>query len=249
MRIPRNRNPPLFGRLAELTRTTLLSRPASRSVTSTWKSPQDCLGHVPGLAWEQPLPSIQVVNPSDLTPLLPRLRAMALYALGNSSTADDVAQEAVARALARADEIRDTANVAGFVAGIARHIIADHIRAKQRIEVDVHAIEIPHAHPDALAQLMADEQRVQLRTALRQLSAADCEILRLSYVEGLGAAEVGNRLNETSMVVRKRKSRAVERLRAAYLRIAEPDDPSHNRPPDPTIGRDPVSFQPGGTVG
>ena len=174
---------------------------------------------------------------------------MALYALGDASTADDVAQEAVTRALARASEIRDAAKIPAFVAGIARHIITDHIRAKQRVEVDIDQIDIPHAHPDALAQLMADEERSQLREALLQLSAVDREILRLSYQEGLGPAEVATRLNETSVVIRKRKSRALERLRTLFTQIAEPGSGGHKRPPDTTVKRERiVSFKEGGPI-
>src|SRR5262245_45696877 len=106
---------------------------------------------------------------------------MALYALGDASLAQDIAQEAITRALARASEIHESSNGAAFVAGIARHIIADHIRARRRIELDVASIEIPEAHPDALAQLLSDEQRRQLKQALLKLSAGDREILRLSY--------------------------------------------------------------------
>jgi RNA polymerase sigma-70 factor (ECF subfamily) len=173
---------------------------------------------------------------------------MALYALGDPSTADDVAQEAVTRALARADELREPAHTAAFVAGIARHIITDHIRARRRVEIDVDEVEIAQAHPDALALLMADEERAQLRAALLRLSAGDREVLRLSYEEGLGPAEVGERLSETSTVIRKRKSRALERLRANFHQISDPPHGRHKSTSEPTDKRSPPSYRGGNHV-
>jgi RNA polymerase sigma-70 factor (ECF subfamily) len=162
-----------------------------------------------------------VFNASDLSHLIPGVRLMALRALGDASIADDVAQEALARAITALEKgsLRQQGNMAAFVAGIARHIITDYIRARRRIEVDIDMIELAHGKPDALATLIADEEKAQLRAALEDLSAVDREILRLSYDEGMSPAEVAERLGETSTVVRKRKSRALERLRSAFQRI------------------------------
>lgn len=174
---------------------------------------------------------------------------MALYALGDPSLAQDVAQEAITRALARASEVHEPANTAAFVAGIARHIITDHIRARRRIELDVTSVDIAEAHPDALAQLLSEEQRQQLKEALLSLSAGDREILRLSYEEGLSSDEIAHRLEETSAAVRKRKSRAIERLRASFMSIAEPAAPRHIRVPVPTVRKSiAISFLEGGAV-
>jgi len=185
------------------------------------------------------------VNPADLSKLVPRLRAMALYALGDEATAQDVAQEAITRALARAHELRDPEKAAAFVLGIARHIITDHIRARRRIEVDVDNFEIEESHPDALALLLADEQRAQLRNALTELSADDREVLRLSYDEGLGPADIAARLNQPYTAVRKRKSRALERLRA----LMRSEDASHNQGGETTFKKENgISYQGGGAV-
>lgn len=163
-----------------------------------------------------------VFNAPDLSHLIPGLRVMALRALGDAALADDIAQEALTRAITALDKgsVRQHGNMAAFVAGIARHIITDHIRARRRVEVDIDMIELAHGKPDALATLIADEEKSQLRAALQDLSAVDREILRLSYDEGLSPAEVAAQLGETSMVVRKRKSRALDRLRSSFQRIA-----------------------------
>jgi RNA polymerase sigma-70 factor (ECF subfamily) len=185
------------------------------------------------------------VNPADLSKLQPRLRAMALYALGDDAIAQDVAQEAVARALARAHELREPEKAVAFVLGIARHIITDHIRAKKRVEVGVDDVDIYEPHPDALAVLLADEQRDQLRAALTHLSTDDREVLRLSYDEGLGPAEIATRLNQPYTAVRKRKSRALERLRTLMAEA----DASHNRGSEATLSReDTRSYQGGGSI-
>lgn len=149
------------------------------------------------------------------------LRLMALHALGDADAAEEAAQEALARALAalsngRAPEIH---NLGAFVHGIARHVIADVQRARQRL-VGAEALANqpdPASTEDALGRAIAAEEREQVRAALRRLSTGDRRILHLSFYEGLTPAEVGERLGEPALRVRKRKSRALERLRRAFL--------------------------------
>jgi RNA polymerase sigma-70 factor (ECF subfamily) len=146
---------------------------------------------------------------------------MALRALGNADAAEEAAQEALARALAalangRAREIQ---NLGAFVHGIARHVIADVQRGGKRLvgaEVLANQPD-PASTQDALGRAVAAEERECVRAALRRLSSGDREILHLSFYEGLTPAEVADRLGEPALRVRKRKSRALERLRRVFL--------------------------------
>jgi DNA-directed RNA polymerase specialized sigma24 family protein len=45
-------------------------------------------------------------------------------------------------------------------------------------------------------------------------------VLRLSFYEGLAPAEIAERLAEPAPRVRKRKARALDRLRLAYLQLS-----------------------------
>ena len=170
----------------------------------------------------------------DLSRLIPGLRFLALRALGDPAVADDVAQEAVTRAISaiQQGQLRDHERLPAFVAGIARHIITDVIRSKQRIHVDVDSQELAAAGPDPLSGLIKAQEKDALRAALLELSESDRDILRLSFEEGLSPQEIGDRLGMTSVVVRKRKSRAIERLRFALAQLRR--GRSHDRPASPT---------------
>lgn len=149
------------------------------------------------------------------------MRLVALRALGNAAAADDVAQEAIARAIGvlRADGGPQIADLGAFIYGIARHIIADVQRARH----DHHGSKVlellPDPRPDALSQAVSADERQRLRRALDSLAVSDRKLLELCYVTGLGAVEIAERLREPPERIRKRKSRALARLREAFLKL------------------------------
>ena len=162
---------------------------------------------------------------TDLTRMVPGLRTMALRALGDLQVADDVAQEAIARALQaiRAGRLADPSRMVGFVTSIARHIIVDHINALGRTtSIETVTVEWAAAQPDALAQLISAEQRAHLAAALAALAADDRYLLRLCYYDGLTPMQIARRVGENAVVVRKRKSRALERLREQFSKVSNP---------------------------
>lgn len=160
------------------------------------------------------------LEPEALEQLRAGLKAMALRALGDPEAADEVAQETLARAVEalRQQRVRAGASLGAFVRGIARHVIADVFRTRDRTSGPEALPETadPLSH-DALATLISAQEREQLRGALEQLSAGDLEILHLAYVEGLTPAQIAARLDQPSDRIRKRKSRALNRLREAFL--------------------------------
>ncbi len=154
------------------------------------------------------------------------LQIMALRALGDPEAAEEAVQETLVRALEalRDGRVGDPEKLGAFVRGIARHVIADIHRARQRA-APLHAM--PGAGPhstgdDPLTALITAEERERVRLALTQLSARDREILRLSFFEGLGPVDIAERSGEPALRVRKRKSRALSRLRRALLRKEPP---------------------------
>lgn len=145
------------------------------------------------------------------------VRLIALRTFGDPAIAEDIAQEAIARALdVSARRPGEIADLGAFVYGIARHAIADAIRSRSRAI----SVASEHAHydprPDALSDLISDEERAHLKRAVQELSHGDSRLLRLAYVEGLTSVEIGVRLRQSPATVRKRKERAIERLRSAF---------------------------------
>jgi RNA polymerase sigma-70 factor (ECF subfamily) len=160
------------------------------------------------------------LGPEELERLRVRLQVMALRALGDPEAAEEVAQETLTRAVEalRRGQLRERENIGAFVQGIARHVIADMLRARQRT-IGLEAVtEAAAAAPgDALSVLISAEERDRVRRALFQLSASDHKILHLSFFEGLTPAEIAERFDEPAPRIWKRKSRALERLRRALL--------------------------------
>ncbi len=147
---------------------------------------------------------------------------MALHRLGDADLADEVAQETLARTVAaiRGGRAGDIQSLGAFVHGIARHVIVDLSRGRQRQAGSDGLASAPDPATldrDALGLVISNEERAQVRAALGRLDAGDREILHLSFYEGLTPAEVALRLSKDPVVIRKRKSRALERLRAALL--------------------------------
>jgi RNA polymerase sigma-70 factor (ECF subfamily) len=146
---------------------------------------------------------------------------MALRALGEAAAADDVAQEAIARVIGvlRSGGGPPIADLGAFIHGVARHIIADVQRARSGLQGS-NALElIPDPRPDALSEAVSADERRRLRSALDSIPVSDRELLELCYVNGLGATEIAERLREPPERIRKRKSRAIARLREAFLKL------------------------------
>lgn len=146
------------------------------------------------------------------------IRLMALRALGDADAAEEVAQEALSRAVAVIRNPGGTANLGAYVAGIARHVIADFFRARDRTApMTVEAFEAVHDESaDALDALCSEEENERVRSALGALAPADRELITLCYFHSLSPSEVARRLGVPAERIRQRKLRALQRLRTAY---------------------------------
>ena len=161
-------------------------------------------------------------EPAAIEQLRSGLQIMALRALGDLEAAEEAVQETLVRALEalRDGRPRDPEKLGAYVRGIARHVIAKTQHARQR-QAPLEAL--PEAERgtnrnDPLTALVTAEERDHVRRALTELSAGDRDILHLSFFEGLTPVEIAERLGEPALRIRKRKSRALRRLRQAFLR-------------------------------
>ena len=162
------------------------------------------------------------------------LLLVAARALGDMDDARDAVQETMARALEALRGNRVPAGVAleAFVYGIARHVITDvhRRRARERGTAgDVGALSAPG--PSALDALAIAEERDAVARALRALPVADRNLLEQCFVRGERGAAIAARLGEPAERIRKRKSRALARLRDELRRAPV----GHEPPSRPTI--------------
>lgn len=176
--------------------------------------------------------AISSVEP-DLELLRAGVRLMALRALGDLDAADEVAQETLVRALVALRDLTPD-RVGAYVAGIARHVIADVSRARQRIvSLEVTPADSLRASaPDPLEVLCSTSEHHRVRQALALLAAEDRELLRLCFFEGQSPTEIAERTGVPAERIRQRKHRALARLREAFETL---EPPRHAEAPSPTI--------------
>ncbi len=177
-----------------------------------------------------PLPRLTTVTETDhqaelsaeeIERLSTGVHIMALRTLGDPHAAEEVTQETLTRTLEALGDARprDRASLGPFVRGIARHVIVDFIRAstdtRRTSAVSASTSDPAAKHP--LDALVSEEEGRRVRSALTSLSPSDRELLQLSFYEGLRPREVADRLGEPAARIRTRKSRALARLRRAFL--------------------------------
>jgi RNA polymerase sigma-70 factor (ECF subfamily) len=167
------------------------------------------------MTFPSPTPADAPIDLGALEQLRPGLELLALRAFGDRAAAEEIAQESLARAVAAAERgtLVRHGGVAAFVAGIARHVITDRLRSTAREAPLSTADAVPNGDTNPLDQLLAADEADRVRAALATLSAGDRELLRLSYYDGRAPAEIAAMTGEPSERIRKRKSRALERLR------------------------------------
>jgi RNA polymerase sigma factor (sigma-70 family) len=143
------------------------------------------------------------------------LEIVAVRRLGNRDDARDAVQETIARLLQRLTDghFKSDAEIVPVAWGIAKHVIADILRERARSPELL--LEARSASPGPLDELVtADDVRV-VRDALGQLAPADRTLLHRCFVDGEKIGAVAAALGEPAERVRKRKSRALQRLASA----------------------------------
>jgi len=143
-----------------------------------------------------------------------RVFLIAYVRTGDRETARDLAQEtmlAVIRNL-RDGRLLDSEKLPAYVCGTARNLISNHLRTRRRRpEGGPPPEELPT--PDCQLEVEQSERAFLARRAIAKLQPADRLILLLTLVDGMKPGEIADRLGLSPEVVRKRKSRALERAR------------------------------------
>ncbi len=171
--------------------------------------------------------------PDEIRRLRQGLRIMALQALGDRDAAEEVAQETLVRTL---QALRDGGRKApehlgAFARGVARHVISDMWDAR-RCARPLEALPGGEGRApleDPLCALVTQEEGERVRRALQRLHPSDRHILHLSFFEGLTPSEIAHRVGEPASRIRKRKSRALQRLRETF-RLASETPRKRSRP-------------------
>ncbi len=111
--------------------------------------------------------------------------------------------------------------VFAWVLGMARHAVTDHRRRRaafggareQAASADELEGALADERPDALGELVRDEEARAVRAWIRRQDETTRELLELRYGQGLGCGEIARLLGLTESAVKKRCARAVQRMR------------------------------------
>jgi RNA polymerase sigma-70 factor (ECF subfamily) len=148
-----------------------------------------------------------------------------LYAvLGSFDEAEDLAQEAFARASVRWSRIRDYDQPDAWVRRVALNLAFSSLRRARRAALATVRLRQPEAaaapSPDELADGLA------LGQALGRLRLRDREVLALRYLADLGVDEIAGVLGLPATTVKGRLGRARDALERE-LRLADGEEARH----------------------
>lgn len=142
------------------------------------------------------------------------LARQASYLTGNSADAEDLAQEAITRALTYAKDGRSVRNWRGYLYRILRNVRADHVGRQARrgpmVAIDdvEHLLSVPAPQP---SELLLRE----LGEALERLPESQRQVLRLVGVDGLSYQDTALALQIPVGTVMSRLHRGRGALRRA----------------------------------
>lgn len=139
----------------------------------------------------------------------------SLFAAGfRWDDAEDLAQEAIARALARLDTLREPSRGIAWLYGIVRLLRVDAYRGRSRRPVqDTEALELADGALPASEVHAVEEDRASLARAVAELDLPARDLIDLRYAHGLSYGQIAERLATTPGAIAVRLHRLHARLR------------------------------------
>jgi RNA polymerase sigma-70 factor (sigma-E family) len=128
--------------------------------------------------------------------------------LVGAADAEDVAVEALARALARWERVHDLAHVDAWVMRVAANVALDRLRHRRR-----HPVLVPEPVPTPQDTTAL---RLTLQEALRRLPRRQSEVVTLRYLAELSEPEVAAALGLSLGTVKTHTRRGVAALRRRF---------------------------------
>lgn len=155
------------------------------------------------------MPPISEAQSAAIIELLPRLRRFARALAGNVSDADDLVQIAIERALAKSDQLRAGAPLAGWLFGILRNAWIDETRARGRRRRVFAAEELGAQVADPSS---TPAQILPVQQAMERLPEEQREVIGLVLIEGLSYREAADIVGVPVGTITSRLARGREAL-------------------------------------
>ena len=156
----------------------------------------------------------------------PRVLYFTLRRLRDRATAEDVIQEALLAVIAavRKNHLKDETKLGSFVFAVAENMVRKQFRARARegeISEEERETRAMSWLGDPEAALLVEEQRKQVREGLKKLSSTDREVLEHCFGDPKPLEQLAKNLGVSYSSLRKRKSRALDRLRQILLGVTK----------------------------
>lgn len=136
----------------------------------------------------------------------------SFYRLRSDAEADDVTSEVFHRALVAMDKYEPRRPFLAYLYGIARHVVADRLRAKPVATLDEALARASDAPGPEEASARRDEER-RLRAAIGELTPLQQEIVILRFIEERSSKEVAALTGKPESTIRGIQMRALAALR------------------------------------
>lgn len=153
-------------------------------------------------------------------------RRMRLYRVAYSwchdrALADDLAQEALTRGLARLHQLRDVAQLDGWLFKILHNCWRDCHRCQKGFQNVDELEDYQYAHTDTPEYIHSRSQVVdRVRTAVSLLPIGQCQVLTLVDLEGFSYNQVADILEIPIGTVMSRLCRARQALKVSLIELA-----------------------------
>lgn len=147
---------------------------------------------------------------------------------------EDLIQRTFQICTAKRGELAPGGSFRGFLFGVARNLLLDHLRRRYRRgeheDLSEHSLADLGTSPSAA--VARNEREALIREAMRRISLEQRMILELAHWEGLSGREIAEALAIGEHTVRSRLSRARAALREQIQRLGEPPSAApFDRPP------------------
>ena len=146
-----------------------------------------------------------------------RLYRLAFAWCHDAALADDLAQEALTRGLARLEQLRESGRLMGWLFAILNRCWIDHLRARREDLDDETLAELPSDLPGPEAHAERQETVSRVRAAVASLPLGQRQVLTLVDLEDFSYAEVAEVLAIPIGTVMSRLCRARGSLRGLLL--------------------------------
>jgi RNA polymerase sigma-70 factor, ECF subfamily len=136
------------------------------------------------------------------------------FKVGDPPTVEDLSGEVFVRVLEglrRGKAWRESPQ--GWIMGIARHVVADHYRQKERTaEVELSEELVSSEEADPVHRAIQDERKQLLMQAIQQLTDDQRDVVLMRFMEGVDIQGVARAINKSPGAIKALQYRALRGL-------------------------------------